>query len=79
MNNELISQLAKEAVEETQQMMIMYYPTFEAELYRKFAYKLIKEIEGLVDVSIPVSEQFIAGRQSLFNNIKKHFDITEEQ
>ena len=41
--NERIKELAEQAVEETQLMMIMEFKNFESKLYEKFAELIIRE------------------------------------
>jgi hypothetical protein len=41
--NERIKELAEQAVNETQLMMIMEYKDFESKLYEKFAELIVKE------------------------------------
>jgi hypothetical protein len=43
MNDEKIARYAREAVEQTQVMMIMEYKNFESELYKTFARLIIDE------------------------------------
>ena len=49
--NERIRQLAKQAVEETQLMMIMEYKNFESKLYEKFAELIVKECASICEIN----------------------------
>jgi hypothetical protein len=69
--NERIKQLAEQAVEETQLLMIMEYRNFESTLYEKFAELIIEDcifvVDGAVHHRLPAS--------SYVDLIREHFAV----
>lgn len=70
--NEKIKQLAEQAVEETQLLMIMEYKSFESKLYEKFAELIVRECAEYVDTLLGDAENphYPDGEM-----IKEHFGV----
>jgi hypothetical protein len=66
--NERIRQLAEQAVEETQLLMIMEYRNFESTLYKKFAELIVRECALVVHKK--------TGPKSALN-VLEHFGVEE--
>jgi hypothetical protein len=80
--NERIKLLAKQAVEETQLMMIMEYKNFESKLYEKFAELIVKECVCVCNKQIPnwkgeYATAFGDGVEFCISGIKEHFGVEE--
>jgi hypothetical protein len=69
--NERIHELAEQAVEDTQLLMIMEYKNFESKLYEKFAELIVRECAEHIDFAI-FSNGGIDGR-----SLKDHFGVEE--
>jgi len=66
--NERIHELAEQAVEDTQLLMIMEYKNFESKLYEKFAELIVKECIDIADKAEPYKANDL---------IKQHFGVEE--
>jgi len=66
--NERIKELAEQAVEDTQLLMIMEYKNFESKLYEKFALLIVRECAEIADKAEPYKASDL---------IKKHFGVEE--
>lgn len=74
--NERIKQLALQAVEETQLLMIMEYKNFESKLYEKFAELLVRECAKIVEDSAwNLPHGYKAVDQASL--VKQHFGVEE--
>jgi hypothetical protein len=71
--NERIRQLAEQAVEETQLLMIMEYRNFESTLYEKFAELIVRECSGIVQNYMSRWPE----DHELTKQIKEHFGVEE--
>jgi hypothetical protein len=68
--NERIKELAEQAVNETQLLMIMEYKDFESKLYEKFTELIVREcISELRDAFDMTIEEG--------NHLKQHFGVEE--
>ena len=82
--NERIKQLAEQAVEETQQMMIMEFKNFESKLYEKFAELIVGDCIAELE-SVKVNEYrtdvydigYDDGLTQAVETIKEHFGVEE--
>jgi hypothetical protein len=79
MMNERIRELAEQAVEETQLLMIMEYKNFESKLYEKFAELIVQECaEVCYDhsrVAGGIDTDFGYGYKDCGNDIKRNFGV----
>ena len=83
--NERIRQLAEQAVEETQLLMIMEYRNFESTLYEKFAELIVQECVGiLMTPEYPMNHPeelsdynrgWVNGRLLGIEHIREHFEV----
>ena len=83
--NERIRQLALQAVEETQLLMIMEYRNFESTLYEKFAQLIVQECVGiLMTPEYPMrhpeelgdyNRGWVNGRLLGIEHIREHFEV----
>ena len=68
--NERIHELAEQAVEDTQLLMIMEYKNFESKLYEKFAELIVRECAD-------IGERYADGNYEVRNQIMAHFGLEE--
>lgn len=74
--NKRIKELAQQAVEDTQLMMIMEYTNFESKLYEKFAELIVKECVAICqDTDGEDNIDAKSGRQDCAVEIKDHFGV----
>lgn len=71
--NNIIPKLAEEAVHETQLMMIMDYPSFESQLYKTFAEKVIGEVHHVLQKHDLLTSPLTANVL-----LKEHFGLDDE-
>lgn len=71
MKNELIEWLARRAVKEAQQQMIMCYTDFEAFLYKKFAQLVARECL----IILAAKGNYEGGAVASFNTIAETFGV----
>ena len=79
--NERIRQLALQAVEETQLLMIMEYRNFESTLYEKFAELIVAECLEVInkehDEGIDRHGDYQLALYEAYREIKEHFGVEE--
>jgi hypothetical protein len=83
--NDRIRQLAEQAVEETQLLMIMEYRNFESTLYENFAQLIVQECVGiLMTPEYPMNHPeelgdynrgWVNGRLLGIEHIREHFEV----
>ena len=77
--NERIRELAEQAVEETQLMMIMEFKNFESKLYEKFAELIVQECADICyhhsNAAGGVDTHFGYGYKDCGDDIKRNFGV----
>ena len=74
--NKRIRELAEQAVEETQLMMIMEYKNFESKLYEKFAELIVRECAKFLEENSGYDESNNAWHPEP-EDLLKHFGVEE--
>ncbi len=82
--NKKIEELAKQAVEETQLMMIMEYKNFESRLYEKFAELIVREcVHVALSDALPnwgnAASEANAQCVKIAADLKQHFGVEHER